>query len=383
MAADTTTTSNMSLVLPVVGVRAGPTYASDWNTAFTTLDAHDHSSGKGVKVTPSGININSDLSFGSNNATTLKTASFDNQSASLSSSFLRAVYVSGGDLYFNNGSGTAVQLTSGSSINVGSVQGISGLASPASATFSTPYFTFKSASTTYGKTAHSDLDLYEFTAGVTNKITLKTPTSLAASYSLTLPATTPAALAYVSMSSSGTLATASADDICAAATSTGTGSLASTMTTANANTIGAKVTTAADTIMGQVTTAGLAATPATLTTYTPTVTPFAGTTSGLSANGSYMRIGHLVYVKILCFWTQATANAGSVDFSLPIAAISQNVLDVPQVVQEGSALNLISMPTPSSTSTVTLDFNRKLAGTNTNFASGSFITCSLQFWYFV
>lgn len=238
--AETTTTTFMTLVLPVPGVRSGLDSASDNNTAFQTIDSHDHSSGKGVKITPAGMNINADLSFGSFQAISLKTSVFDSQSASLSSSFKNAVYVAGGDLYFNNSSGTAIQLTSAGTINVGSVQGISGLASPASATYSAPTFTYKSAATTYGKVSHSDLNIYEATAGITNAVTIKSPTSLAASYTLTLPSAAPGSTSYVSMDSSGNLSTVSADTIAAAVTATGANNILNVYTRATGSTVAAR-----------------------------------------------------------------------------------------------------------------------------------------------
>lgn len=73
----------MGLVLPTVSVTPGPTYATENNTAFTTVDSHDHSTGKGVQITPAGINITSDLEFNSNDATELRTTRFDSQSAAL------------------------------------------------------------------------------------------------------------------------------------------------------------------------------------------------------------------------------------------------------------------------------------------------------------
>lgn len=108
------TTSNMSLVLPAVSATLGPLWASELNTALSLVDTHDHSSGKGVKVTPAGLNINSDLAFNSNDLTTVRTVMFDAQSATLAD--IRAIYSVNGDLYWNNGSGTAVQITSGASV---------------------------------------------------------------------------------------------------------------------------------------------------------------------------------------------------------------------------------------------------------------------------
>ena len=62
----------MSMPIPVVGVDPGPDYAENLNAALLILDTHDHSPGKGVAITPAGINITSDLPFGGFNATALR-----------------------------------------------------------------------------------------------------------------------------------------------------------------------------------------------------------------------------------------------------------------------------------------------------------------------
>ena len=60
-------TPNMNLSLPVPTSTVGPAWASQLNTAVEVVDDHDHSSGKGKKVTPAGISINADLDINSNN----------------------------------------------------------------------------------------------------------------------------------------------------------------------------------------------------------------------------------------------------------------------------------------------------------------------------
>lgn len=109
-------TTNMTLILPTVSATLGPLWATELNTALTLVDSHDHSTGKGVKITPSGLNINTDLSLQSNDLTLVRTVALNSQAATLSASDVRAVYSVLGDLYWNNGSGTAVQITSGASV---------------------------------------------------------------------------------------------------------------------------------------------------------------------------------------------------------------------------------------------------------------------------
>lgn len=111
------TTVYMNLTLPVVSTTLGPDWATELNAAISSIDSHDHSSGKGIKITPSGLNISSDLEFNSNSALALKRVGLSAQSATLTgASNSNSVHSVLGDLYFTNGSGVAVQLTAGGSI---------------------------------------------------------------------------------------------------------------------------------------------------------------------------------------------------------------------------------------------------------------------------
>lgn len=106
---------NMGLILPEVSVTLGPIWAQMLNTAANVTDNHDHSPGKGVKIKPSGLNINSDLTFGGNNATNMNSIEFlTTLTGTLTS--ISSIYSFGGDLWYNNGGGTPVQITSGASV---------------------------------------------------------------------------------------------------------------------------------------------------------------------------------------------------------------------------------------------------------------------------
>ena len=110
-------TTFMNLSLPTVTVTLGPAWATQINTAIETIDSHDHTSGKGVKVPTAGLNINADLDFNENAALNLEFGSFQQRTSSPSgSSFAAAVSVFNGDLYYTNTSGVPVQVTSGASI---------------------------------------------------------------------------------------------------------------------------------------------------------------------------------------------------------------------------------------------------------------------------
>ena len=114
----------MNLILPVPTVSLGPQWASQLNAALTLIDEHDHSSGKGRRITPLGLNINSDLSIGSQNRLQLRSARFDNHGSTLAEAQdIRSLSVVNGDLYYNNGAGVPVQITTGTSVNASPTAG--------------------------------------------------------------------------------------------------------------------------------------------------------------------------------------------------------------------------------------------------------------------
>ena len=115
----TTTTPNMGLVKPDVLSTPAPTWASLLNAVFDAIDSHDHSSGEGVKITPSGMNISSDLSIGSNNLTAIRTTRFTNLASwSPTASDLACFYVLNNEIYFRDGVGNNVKITNNGTLNI-------------------------------------------------------------------------------------------------------------------------------------------------------------------------------------------------------------------------------------------------------------------------
>lgn len=108
-------TVNMGIELPTPGGDEG-VWDDKLNAALEVIDAHDHTAGKGVLVPSAGININDDLQFNSNRPIEIDAAQFDDLSVAYTGTTnARAVQFAGGDLWITNGSGVAVQITSGSS----------------------------------------------------------------------------------------------------------------------------------------------------------------------------------------------------------------------------------------------------------------------------
>jgi hypothetical protein len=111
------TTPNMLLLLPVPTVTLGPLWASEINAALTLVDSHDHTTGKGQRVPTNGININANLPFNDWHLNSVKSTRYnDNASALIDPNDVRNIYAVNGDLYYNNGTGTPIQITSGTSV---------------------------------------------------------------------------------------------------------------------------------------------------------------------------------------------------------------------------------------------------------------------------
>lgn len=205
------TTPNMNLQLPTPSVTPGPTYATENNQAFDVVDAHDHTSGKGVAIPSAALNINADLPFNAHNATELRSARFEDNGAALSTGTdINCAYVTNGDLYFNNSSGVQIQLTAAGGLNAASIGAIGGDygTSTASLYYSSPADTFYFTSNT-NIPANIDAGSVIFREVTTspNGIEISSPSGLAAGYTITLPAALPGSTKVLSVSSSGVLAT--------------------------------------------------------------------------------------------------------------------------------------------------------------------------------
>ena len=161
----TSGTNITSISKPAVGTDTGPTWAENLNTSLDAIDGHDHSTNKGIRITPAAVNVNADMEFNKNSATELKNVIFDSSVTAATTAY--SVYQASGNLYWRNGSGTAVQITTGSSVNAGAGS-ISGMTSTdAGVTYADGSKTFNfftdSGNEDYGKMAHADLLLFKYT----------------------------------------------------------------------------------------------------------------------------------------------------------------------------------------------------------------------------
>lgn len=197
--------TNMSLPIPIVGQDPGPTWATDINSCFTLLDAHDHSSGSGVQITAAGININTDFPMNNSNITTIKSARFYSQSAALGGvSDLGCLYEVVNDLYYNDGSGNQIRITQSGAV-AGTPGSISNLTSPASAAYVSANSTFVFQSDV-NKPGNIDGGYFILRNNSTSSkgLSLYPPAAMGADFNLTLPSL-PASQKFMTLDASGNI----------------------------------------------------------------------------------------------------------------------------------------------------------------------------------
>lgn len=198
-----TITPNMGLTIPTVSNQPGPQYAVDVNASLTLIDSHNHTPGSGVQITPSGLDINTDLDFGNNNITGVRSTRYTTQGSPLSlPNDLDCIYVSGVDLYYNDGNGNQVRITQGGGV-AGSPGSITNLNPPASASYNSGSSTFIWQSDV-NKPANMDMAsaiIRNLTTG-SNGVTLQAGAALASNYALTLPLL-PASQKFMTLDAAG------------------------------------------------------------------------------------------------------------------------------------------------------------------------------------
>lgn len=204
-----------SITLPTVSSTPGPTYATNVNDALTSiinvLDA---------KVTPAGIDINSDLSFRSGAAyyaaTDLNRAEYTSLGATLSTAtYPRTFYFVNGDAYINDAFGNAIRVTQSGSLTAGAAtNGIIGAGY--NDTSNGVELQWDSAGGVYkmkdgtgaSDYASVEMDGAKLSDGSANFVTLKAPAAMSSDLTYTFPTAHPASLTeIVTCSTAGQLDT--------------------------------------------------------------------------------------------------------------------------------------------------------------------------------
>ena len=172
-----------------IGVTVGPDWAANLNGSLDAVDDHDHTTGKGSKVTPAAMDINADVNVNGKNLNEIRTTAF-NDITDDTTADIRVVYVKSGNLYYRNSTGQEVQITTGTSVNAGagSISGMSGTNANANFNNTNDWFQFQHDSGLgyQAKVVGSDLLIYKFN-DATNYVTLKYDLASAGSV-LKLPA---------------------------------------------------------------------------------------------------------------------------------------------------------------------------------------------------
>ena len=212
MTTTTTTTTNMKIKLPVVKVTPVNEAAEILVEAVEAGDTHNHAEDSGVKITPEGININTDLDVNSYSLLDVNSVELVAQSSdplSGASNTLRfSAYAK--ELYFTDGDGVAVKITSNGSLDTTTSGGWAGdySSTTAEANYSDSTKTFQllqdAPNNQAGKLDVADIKLRTTTAGDTTYLTIASPV-VASSWTLTLPDSPPGNTRLLTMDSSGTV----------------------------------------------------------------------------------------------------------------------------------------------------------------------------------
>jgi hypothetical protein len=205
-----TTLPNLNLTLPTRGAPGSGLWGDTEDSNLALLDAHDHSSGKGVRIKTAGISIDADLSFSSLYAPTALNRITFSSVAALSSNN-KSLFVSDADneLYWRSNAGANVKLTSGSSLNVAAFTGgIGGDYTAVSASVqyddANKRYTFKQGGgTTWAKLHAGGLRLSELGTNETVFVEQIAPSALAVSYTMTWPLATPGSTQLAQIDSTG------------------------------------------------------------------------------------------------------------------------------------------------------------------------------------
>jgi hypothetical protein len=209
-------TANMQLVMPTENSDAG-TWDATINDAADLIDAHDHSTGKGVKVKPAGLDINADLSFTSGGtpfaATALKAVDFTPVAASSMSAYAGALFTNSSDsnnLYFRTQAGSNVRITNGAQLDFTVAGGIGGDYASVGAAVAyvdaSDTYTLKQQSPgNWARLQAGALRISEYNTTESTYVELACPAALAGNYTITPATALPGATSLVQISTAGQL----------------------------------------------------------------------------------------------------------------------------------------------------------------------------------
>jgi hypothetical protein len=217
-----TTFPNMGLTLPTRGAPGSGIWGDTDDANWAKVDAHDHSSGKGLPIPVAGLNINADLPFSSLWAPTqLHRVQFSAIAAGgLTAGQRTSLFVSDGtsglvanELYWHNSAGNKVQFTSGNTLNFAAfVGGIGGDYTSVGATLNyvdaQKAYEFREGtgdSNRWARLRSGDLRLFPFNGAGSIFVGQAAPAAIAGSYTMTWPLALPGAQSLLQVDNIGQL----------------------------------------------------------------------------------------------------------------------------------------------------------------------------------
>lgn len=204
-------TANMGLIKPAELGDSG-VWASLLDAMFDLIDAHDHSAGKGLKVSMlNGVNVAADIPWNSAGTfyaiTGLKAIDFQPQPQSAMTGFAGALFVdsANNELSYRTTGGSIIRFTNGATFNFAAIGAIGGDYSAVGALVdfvdANDLYRFRQqvggGVQQYARLDCGGVDLFEFkanpAAGVpANRVRVSSPAALAASYEVFWPTAMPA-----------------------------------------------------------------------------------------------------------------------------------------------------------------------------------------------
>lgn len=223
---------NMGFTNPEVG-DPGTGYATNIRASLTTIGAHDHTAGKGLKVPTAGYNENADHEMNQNDLTEIRTLRFDPTGATIVASDRRALYHIGGELAYIDDAGLITTITNNGSVSgpVGTITGMTGSATVVYSP-STNTYAFTDDAGAPGGLDSGCIRIAEEVVGGKGPVICADPAT-AADFNFTFPSALPGANRVLCLDASGALTGCTASAAAQAfvvATSTSSGTISATST---------------------------------------------------------------------------------------------------------------------------------------------------------
>jgi hypothetical protein len=197
---------NMSLPIPSTGVTTGPEWFQAVVQCLNIIDQHHHSGAPtdGVQIGANSISLASNLPFNNFSATGVASVQFTPGPTTT----LDTLYVNGVDLFYNDGNGNTIQVTSGGVINATS----SGISSgTATASFVGGVLVVNAAPNTPANIRGASILIGNNVAN-SKYITISPPNALANNYQVFFPAALPGSTQILTLDSSGNIGANTAVD---------------------------------------------------------------------------------------------------------------------------------------------------------------------------